>query len=209
MFDLALVAFTTLFATIGPIDAAVVFAAITANASARDRRHMAIRGALIATGILLVFALGGDFVLERLGVTLSGLRVGGGILLMLMAIDMVFGRVSTASSTTADEAAEATTRTDVSVFPLATPLLAGPGALGAIVLLMGNVEDDYAKQAVVIGVMIGIMVLALVVLLGATQIHRFLSRTALNVITRVFGVLLAALAAQFILDGIKNSGAFS
>ncbi len=208
MFDLALVAFTTMFATINPIDGAVVYAAITANASSHERHRMAIRGVLIATGILMVFAFGGEFVLEKLGVTLAGLRVGGGILLMLIAVDMVFGRTSTASSTTPTETKEAIGRPDVSVFPLATPLLAGPGAMGAIVLLMGNIEGGIAEQAVVVGTVIGIMVMALVFLLAASQLHRFLSRTALSVIMRVFGVLLAALAAQFILDGIKASGAF-
>jgi multiple antibiotic resistance protein len=208
MFDLALVAFTTLFATIGPIDAAIVYAAISADSTARERHRMAIRGAVIATLIMLVFAVGGKFILDRLGVTLDGLRVGGGILLMLIAIDLVFGRESTASSTTPDETNEAVERADVSVFPLATPLLAGPGALGAIVLLMGTVGGDFAKQAVVVAVMVGIMVLALVLLLLAAQVQRVLSKTAINVITRVLGVLLAALAAQFILDGIKGSGAF-
>ena len=208
MIDLALVAFTTLFATIGPIDAAIVYAAISANSTARERHRMAIRGTLIATLILVVFAFAGKFVLDRLGVSLDGLRVGGGILLMLIAIDLVFGRSSGASTTTPDETSEAVERADVSVFPLATPLLAGPGAMGAIVLLMGQIEGDVGKQAVVVAVLVAIMAAALVMLLLASQVQRVLSKTALNVISRVFGVLLAALAAQFILDGIKGSGAF-
>jgi len=208
MVDLALVAFTTLFATIGPIDAAIVYAAISADSTTGERHRMAIRGAAIATLILLVFAIGGKFVLDRLGVTLDGLRVGGGILLMLIAIDLVFGRTSTASSTTPEETSEAVERADVSVFPLATPLLAGPGAMGAIVLLMGHTGGDIAKQVVVVAVMLAIMAFALVLLLLAARVQRVLSRTAVHVITRVFGVLLAALAAQFILDGIKGSGAF-
>jgi multiple antibiotic resistance protein len=209
MFDLALVAFTTMFATINPIDSAIVYAAITAHATIGERNRMAIRGALVATLILLIFAFAGDFVLHRLGVSLAGFRVAGGILLMLIAIDMVFGRVSTASSTTPDETREATESADVSVFPLATPLLAGPGAMGAIILLMSNIRGDVEKQAVVVGVLVGIMAISAILLLAAAQLHRVLSRTALSVITRVFGVLLAALAAQFILDGIKNSGAFT
>jgi multiple antibiotic resistance protein len=209
MFDLALVAFTTLFATIGPIDAAIVYAAISANSTARERHRMAIRGAIIATVILLGFAFAGEFVLGRLGVSLDALRVGGGILLMLIAIDLVFGRDSGASTTTPDETSEAVERADVSVFPLATPLLAGPGAMGAIVLLMAQTEGDLVKQGVIAGVVVAIMAGALVMLLLASQLQRLLSKTAINVITRVLGVLLAALAAQFILDGIKGSGAFA
>jgi len=207
MIDLALITFTTLFATVSPIDTAAVFAALTANLPGRQRAVMAIRGTAIATLILLAFAFFGDFILGRLGVTLDALRIAGGILLLLIAIDMVFGRHSTASGTTAEEAAEAATRTDISVFPLATPFIAGPGAMGAMILLVGNVEGDIAKQSVVIGVMLGVMVVTLCALLLAAQVQRLLGVTAINVIARVFGVLLAALAVQFMINGIRGIGA--
>ena len=208
MLDLALVTFTTLFATIGPIDTAAIFAAMTAGVPARGRMVMAVRGTAIATLILLAFAFFGQFILDRLGVTLDALRIAGGILLLLIAIDLVFGRHSTASGPTADEAEEATHRTDISAFPLATPLIAGPGTMGAVILMIGNVEGNYEKQAVVVGVLLGMMILTLVLLLLATQVQRVLGVTAMNVISRVFGVLLAALAVQFALNGLRGVGAF-
>lgn len=208
MLDLAIVAFTALFATVSPIDTAAVFAALTHDATAVERRRMALRGVGIATGILLLFAFAGEFILDRLGVTLDALRIAGGILLLLIAIDMVFGRHSTASTTTADEAAEATNRRDVSVFPLATPLLAGPGAMGATMLLIGDVEGDPEKQAIIIGTIFAVMAVSLACLILAAQLQRLFGLTAMNVIARVFGILLAALAVQFILNGLAGAGAF-
>ena len=129
LLETAGVALATLFATIGPLDVAAVFAALTARSDPRYRRTMAIRGVLIAAGILVGFALVGEKLLTGFGISLAALRTAGGILLLLIGIDLVFARSSGGTSTTAEEEREAATRQDISVFPLATPLIAGPGAM--------------------------------------------------------------------------------
>ncbi|MCB1844843.1 MAG: MarC family protein, partial [Halioglobus sp.] len=126
--ETAFVAFATFFATVGPPDVMAVFAGLTADASPRMRRRIALRATLIATGILVFFALAGEFLLSTLGISLAALRIAGGILLLLIGIEMVFAISSGATSTTAEEKEEASGRQDITVFPLATPLIAGPGA---------------------------------------------------------------------------------
>lgn len=206
MIETAAIAFTTFFATIAPIDSAAMFAALTAENSTAERRSMALRGVAIATGILLVFAVFGDALLGRLGISLAALRTAGGILLLLMGIDMVFARSSGAMSTTRAEAREAQTRQDISVFPLATPLLAGPGTMGAVILLIANARGQIEQQLMVILMLLVVMAISLALLMVAGKLQKFLGVTGLRVISRVFGVLLCALAVQFLFDGIGASG---
>jgi multiple antibiotic resistance protein len=206
MFETAAVALTTFFATMGPIDVAAMFAAITGDSTPSERRRMALKGVLLATGILLLFAFFGQTILDHLGISLAALRTAGGVLLLLIGIDMVFARPSGSTTTTSDEAKEAQSKKDISVFPLATPLIAGPGTMGAAVLLMANAEGDVALRGAVLLSMLAILVLQLLLLLGASSVSRVLGVTGLHVIGRVFGVLLAALAVQFIFDGVKESG---
>lgn len=201
-----LLSLTTFFATIGPLDAAAMFTALTANHSAQYRRTMAIRGVLVATGILVTFALAGELLLTTLGISLAALRTAGGILLLLIAIEMVFARSSGGTSTTEDEAQEAIEKLDISVFPLATPMIAGPGAMGASILLMANQEGDLLSQAVVIASLLTMLLITLTALLLAGRIQSLLGVTGMHVITRIMGVLLSALAVQFIFDGVKQSG---
>lgn len=204
--ETALVTLTTFFATIGPVDIAAIYAGLTAGMPPKARRKMAIKGTLIATGILLLFAFFGASVLAYMGITLAALKTSGGILLLLVGINMVLAHPTGLNSTTADEAEEASHRQDISVFPLATPLIAGPGAMGAVVLFMAKYEGNIALQATVVGSLIAILALALVCLLTATQLQKLLGVTGLNVISRIVGVLLTALAVQFIFDGIGASG---
>ena len=206
MVEIAGLALATFFATIGPLDVAAMFAVLTANQTDQQRRTTAIRGTLIGAGILLTFALVGEFLLARLGISLAALRAAGGILLLLIGIDMVFARSSGGTSTTDDEAEEAIAKTDISVFPLATPLIAGPGAMGAAILLMADQEGDITGQVIVIGSLLAIILLTYISLLLSGRIQRVLGVTGMHVITRVMGVLLTALAVQFIFDGIKQSG---
>jgi len=140
--ETATVALATFFASIGPLDVAAVYAGLTATESPKRRRAMAIRGTLIGASILVLFALVGEFLLAGLGISLAALRTGGGILLLLIGIDMVFARSSGSTSTTDEEEQEALGKRDISVFPLATPLIAGPGAMGAVILLMANTEGE-------------------------------------------------------------------
>ena len=203
-----MVALATLFATVGPLDVGVIFASLTAQQKARQRARTALTGAAVAAGILLAFAFFGEGMLALFGISLAALRIAGGILLLLIAIDMVFGRQSGATSTTPDEAAEALASTDVSVFPLATPLIAGPGAMGAVILLMAEAEGDALAGAMVVGAILAIVALCLASMLLAAQLQRLLGRTGVQVIARVFGVILAALAVQFMLDGLAQAGLF-
>lgn len=204
--ETVIVALTTFFATIGPLDVAAMFAVLTANSDPESRRRTALRGIFYATIILVAFALMGKFLLASLGITLAALRTGGGILLLLIGIEMAFAKSSGLSSTTEEEAREAQSRQDIAVFPLATPLIAGPGAMGASVLLMANVEGQYLQQLLVIGSLLGVLLFTLVSLLIAGKIQAKLGVTGMHVISRIMGVLLTALAVQFIFDGIARSG---
>lgn len=209
MLETALVALTTFFATIGPADVAALFAALTLEHSARERRAMALKSTLIGGGVLLFFALFGEFVLKNFGISLPALRTAGGILLLLIAIDMVFARPSGGTTTTSEENAEAADKADLSVFPLATPLIAGPGAIGAAILLVADAQGDPTQVSIVIAALVAILLLTLLLMLIATQVQRVLGVTGLHVVSRVVGVLLAALAVQFIFDGIGASGILS
>jgi len=209
MLEIAVRAFTTFFATVSPVDVAALFAALSAAATPKQRRSMAVKGTLIATILLLLFTLFGAEVLRWMGITLPALKTAGGVLLLLMSIDMVFARPSGMTSTTVAETSEAATKVDISVFPLATPLIAGPGALGAAVLLTAETEGDLVLQATVVAALLVVMAITLALLLIAAQVHRFLGVTGQNVITRVVGILLAALAVQFLFDGVRTSGLLS
>ena len=206
MREMAIVAFTTFFATVAPLDGLAVFAALTHRNRPAMRRAMAIKGTVIATGLLLAFCLLGNNVLTWLGITLPAMRTAGGIMLFLISIDMVFARHSGGTSTTMVETEEAEGKADISVFPLATPLLAGPGAMGAAVLLFAQAGGDLGKEAAVVGALLAVMGIALGLLLSAGAVQRLLGVTGMNVITRVVGILLAALAVQFVFDGIRGSG---
>ena len=206
MIETAGLALATFFATIGPFDVAAMFAALTASKTAQQRRSIAIRGTLIAIAILLAFALIGELLLARLGISLAALRTAGGILLLLIGIDMVFARSSGGISTTDEEETEAISKADISVFPLATPLIAGPGAMGAAILLMADQQGNVTGQAIVIASILLILLLTFVSMLLAGKIQHWLGVTGMHVIARVMGVLLSALAVQFIFDGIRQSG---
>jgi multiple antibiotic resistance protein len=203
--ETGLVAFTTFFAVIGPIDVAAIYAGMSAGMPSAQRRRTAIKGVLVAGCILLAFAFFGKSVLNYLGITLASLKTAGGILLLLVGINMVLAHSSGLSSTTDDENEEASHKADISVFPLATPLIAGAGTMGAVVLLMADAHGDALRTSAVLLALFANLLLSLIFLLMATQIQKLLGVTALNVISRVIGVLLTSLAVQFIFDGIRAS----
>ena len=204
--DTFLLALSTFFATIGPADLVLVFAALTERTTSIERRQVALRGTLIATGILLFFAVFGDPLLKLFGITLPALRVAGGVLLLLISIDMVFARHSGGTGTTPEEETEARTRADISVFPLATPLIAGPGAISAVILLSTAEGAFTAGWALIVAAMLLILLLCYAAMLLAIPLQRLLGITGLAVVSRIVGVLLATLAIQFLIDGIKASG---
>jgi len=190
----------TLFVVLDPIGVAVVGGTLTRGLSAETRRAIAWRGTAIAAILLVVFAFGGAPLLRALGISLSAFRMAGGILLFLLSIDMVFARPSGIRYPTEPERQEAIERNDIAVFPLAFPLLAGPGALTSIVLLVGN-ESSAAGIAGILAALAAVLALALLGLLYAGHVARLLGVTGANVVGRVLGIVLAALAAQFVLDG--------
>lgn len=206
MTDLVLSTFIAFFVTIDPIGLGPVFAALTAGMEARHRRRTAVKGVVIGTGLLFGFAFIGEVLLTSLGIGVGAFRIAGGILLLLVAIDMVFARESGVRTATADEKEEARHKADISVFPLAIPLIAGPGAMTSVVLLMGRTHGDLSMQAVVLAVMACVLLATLFVLLFAGEMSKLLGVTGINVINRVLGILLSALACQFVIDGIIESG---
>tara|TARA_R100000365_G_C2723198_1_gene55146 strand:+ start:133 stop:759 length:627 start_codon:yes stop_codon:yes gene_type:complete len=200
-----LVAFATLFATVGVADIAFIFAALTKDNTPAQRRIFATRGVLVALAILLFFAVLGNAILDIFGITIPALRTAGGVLLLLIAIDMVFARHSGGTGTTDEEEREARKSQDISVFPLAMPLMAGPGAISAVILLTTGAKSDLEFWLVLAAIVV-ILALCWLTLLIAIPIQRLLGLTGLSVVSRVVGILLAALAVQFVFDGIKTSG---
>ena len=200
-----LVAFATLFATVGVADIAFIFAALTKDNTPAQRRTFATRGVLVALGILLFFAVLGNAILDVFGITIPALRTAGGILLLLIAIDMVFARHSGGTGTTSEEEIEARQSQDISVFPLAMPLMAGPGAISAVILLTTGARSDLEFWLVLAAIVV-ILALCWLTLLMAIPIQRMLGLTGLSVVSRIVGILLAALAVQFVFDGIRASG---
>jgi multiple antibiotic resistance protein len=208
MLNTFLIALATLFATVGVADIAFIFAALTKDNTPAERFSIATRGTVIATAILIFFGLLGDGILGVFGITIPALRTAGGILLLLIAIDMVFARHSGATSTTTEEEVESRQRDDISVFPLAMPLLSGPGAISAMVLLTTGANSDIEYWLVFVALLI-IMLAAWITLLLAIPIQRLLGITGLAVVSRIIGILLAALAVQFLFDGVRASGLIS
>lgn len=197
--------FTALFVILDPVGTAALFAGLTRGTGAEQKRRMAIHGVAIAGAVLLLFSFAGDLILRALGIGLPAFRIAGGALLFLLAIDMLFARQTSFRALTDSENREADARPDISVFPLAIPLIAGPGALTTMVLLMGRADREPFGAALLIAVLIAVLAVSLALLLVASRVVALLGTTGVNVVSRVLGILLAALAVQLVLDGI-NAG---
>jgi multiple antibiotic resistance protein len=203
MTELFVSAFVTFLVVIDPPGCAPIFASVTHGATARHRRVMALRSVGIAAGILLFFALLGEELLRALGISLSAFRIAGGILLFLIAIDMVFEKRTERRENRAEEVS-AREPEDISVFPMAIPMIAGPGSIASIMLLMAR-SEGLGESLVVLGALAATLVLTLLCLLLAGPLMRLLGHRMEAMITRLLGVILAALAAQFVIDGLKRS----
>lgn len=206
MLAAALTSFTTFFATVGPVEAAVIFATLTPGVSQAGRRRIAVRATAIASSILLASTIAGGPLLKQLGVSIPALQTAGGIILLVIALDMVFARPTSAFKLTPSEGAEAQRKDDLAVFPLATPLLAGPGAMSAGILMAANARGDAVEIGAVVAALCAVMVLTFALLLVAHEMTRFIGVTAQRVLMRVFGILLAAIAVQALFDGLLGSG---
>ena len=201
MLETVLTAFTTFFAVIGPIDTAVLLASLTPNMTGAERRAISVKAVFIATLIVLAFALFGGPVLAELGVSLAALQTAGGIILFAIATTL-----SAKESAEVENKAEA--HAEIAVFPLATPLLAGPGAMTSAIVLAAGTKGDLKLLGAVVVAILAVMGVTLMMLLVAQEIHQLIGVTARKVIVRVFGVLLAALAVQSIFNGLAATHLF-
>lgn len=192
------------FVVIDPPGLAAMFAALTRGGEPAYRQRMAVKSTLLAAGILFVFAFIGGPLLHALGVTVPAFKIAGGILLFLVAIDMIFARQSGLRSTTVREQEEARFKEDISVFPLAFPLIAGPGALTTVILLTGNARSHLLQFGAVLVILAIVLAIAFVALLASGAIMRLLGVTGSNVVDRLLGVVLAAMAVQFVIDGVRS-----
>ncbi|WP_300973417.1 MarC family protein [Sphingomonas sp. LHG3406-1] len=204
MIELFTSAFITLAVIIDPPGCAPIFAGLTKGADAAHRRAMAIRSALVAWCILTFFALLGEPLLRTLGISLSAFRLAGGIMLFMIALDMVFEKRTERREERAREIEGTPEADDISVFPMAIPMIAGPGSIASIMLLSAR-ADGTLSQLIVLGAMSAVILLTLFALLLAGPLMRLIGAKLEAMITRILGVILAALAVQFVLDGLERS----
>lgn len=200
--DFLVSALVTLFVVVDPVGLTPAFIGLTAGLPRSSRRQVALRACLIAFAILAGSALIGDWLLRMMSISLPAFRIAGGLLLFSIASEMVFGLRVTRQAEAADKALEEHVR-NIAAFPLAIPLMAGPGAITATVLLAGRAGGDPLRIASLIGIIAVIAAVCLLVFLAAGRIERLLGATGNTVLSRLLGVLLAALAVQFVIDGVK------
>ena len=205
MLEFVLNTFIVLFIVIDPVGLAPIFAAMTHGGGPDYQRRMAIKGVVLGTLIIIVFSLSGRFLFHALGISLDAFRIAGGVLLFLLSMDMIFARQSGIRSTTTSELEEAEHRQDISVFPLAIPLIAGPGAFTTMLLMLGDAQGDWGQTTIIFAVLLTILGLTLMALLSTARIMSLIGQTGTNVISRVLGIILASLAVQYIIDGVRAS----
>lgn len=197
-------AFVTLFVIIDPFAVIPVFVLLTRTSTAIQKRQIALKSSVIATILLLSFAFIGDSLLDAMDISEPAFRIAGGFLLLLAAIEMVVAKSGGFHSTTDDENKETAHRDDISVFPLAIPLIAGPGALTSVVVLMRQAENmNRTAEVGVLLILVLILAITYTSLLVGDRIMKLLGVTGTNVLTRVFGIILAALAVQNMINGLK------
>jgi multiple antibiotic resistance protein len=197
-------AFATFFVVIDPPGCAPIFASLTRGFEPGQRLSMALRSTAVAAGILLFFALFGEALLKHLGISLAAFRIAGGIMLFLIALEMVFERRTQRRESRAQEVSADPEHDDISVFPMGIPMIAGPGSIASAMLLMAR-TDGLQHSLVVLGALAAVLLLTLLALIAAGPLMRLLGHKFEAMLTRLLGVILAALAAQFVIDGISVS----
>ena len=202
MLELFLSAFVTLFVVIDPPGCAPIYAGLVSKATQKQATAMAVRASFIAAIILVIFALFGEALLGALHIELNSFRIAGGIMLFLIALDMVFEKRTQRREERAEKVKATPEVEDVSVFPMAMPMIAGPGSIATIMLLMSRAQGT-DQTLVILGALAAVLLLTLFALIAARPLMALLGSRVEAVITRLLGVLLAALAAQYVIDGLK------
>ena len=202
MIEKLLEAFAVMFITIGPMDNAAVFAALAKDYPPRRRRRTALRAFLVSSGVMLFFSIVGDDVLRFLGISLPSLQISGGVLLMIMALQMVIG------SPGEDQFGNGTNGGDIAVFPMAMPLIAGPDAIVAVMVLVTKAQPDLVLETTIISMMVLVLFMTYLAMLIATKLAGLLGKGGVEIVSRMLGVILCALAVQFVIDGLKQSNLF-
>jgi len=215
MYALFIGTFVTFFVVIDPVGIAPIFAALTDGASRSFKHRMVVKATLTGGIILLLFAFLGTSMLAALGISLPAFKAAGGALLFLIALEMIFEkRTERREKTTEGKTHDAEDHEpdknyeDISVFPIAIPFMAGPGSIATILLLMSQHSGSVTQQALIIAALLGALLATLVILLAASRIIDMLGQTVANAITRILGVILAAMATQYMFDGIKAAFSF-
>lgn len=204
MIELFLSAFATFFVVIDPPGCAPIFASLTAGTPTSHRRTMALRSIAVASSILLIFAIFGEDLLRTLGISLEAFRIAGGIMLFLIALEMVFEKRQERRENRAEDVKSKPEHEDISIFPMAIPMIAGPGSIASAMLLMARSQGVEASL-VVLGALGAVLVLTLFALLLAGPLMKLVGYKVEAMISRILGVLLAALAVQFVIDGVRTS----
>ena len=204
MMELFISAFVTFFVVIDPPGCAPIFASLTGTAPAQHRRAMALRSTLVAASILYLFAIFGEAFLGALGISLDAFRVAGGVMLFLIALEMVFEKRTERRTHRAEDVKADPQHEDISIFPMAIPMIAGPGSIASVMLLTSK-SVGIAQTLVVLGALALVLLVNLAALLAAGPLMKAVGHRVEAMITRILGVVLAALAAQFIIDGVKAS----
>jgi multiple antibiotic resistance protein len=198
----ALAALSAVFSVVDPIGVMPVYLAMTANDSPAHKRLTALRAAVASAATLLAFAASGSYILRFFGISLGSFRIAGGLLLFLLSVDMLRAQPSR-QRTTPEEEAEGIEKPDVSIFPLAVPMLAGPGAVATVMMLMTRAQG-WTQRGIVFGSIGATAIATYLILLGAGAAEKRLGRTGINVLHRVMGLLIAAIAVQFVVDGARD-----
>jgi multiple antibiotic resistance protein len=202
MLAFSLAAFSAVFSVVDPFGVVPVFLAMTAHDAPAHKRRTALRAAIAMACALAIFAASGTYILHFFGISIGSFRVAGGALLFLLAVDMLRAQPSR-QRTTPEEEAEGIEKSDVSIFPLAIPMLSGPGAFATVMMLMTRARDWPSKAVVLVTIAVT-AALTYGILLGASVVEKRISKTSMNVLHRVMGLLLAAIAVQFVVDGVHE-----
>ncbi len=201
-------AFATAFTIIDPVGMIPLTISVTATASHEQRRAIVDRAVLVASAVIFAMAVAGRLILDSLGITLPAFTIAGGILLFLIAIDMLFAR-KTGAKQTQEEEREGAESGNPAVFPLAIPMIAGPGTIATVLVLVSIARGNHAQEALVFAAYASAMIVTWICMRASAQLLRVIGNTGITVITRLFGILLSALAIQFVINGLAETPLFA